>query len=53
MGGLVRESFVDRRTLGNDSRWDAHSPLFFATVDIARALNVSLEELAYGQEAEQ
>ena len=53
MEGLVRESRVDRRTLDNNSRSDARSLLFFATVDIARALNVSLEELAYGQEAQQ
>ena len=53
MEGLARESRVDRRTLDNYFASDSRSPLFFATVDIAQALDVSLNELAYGQEADQ
>ena len=53
MEGLARESRVDRRTLDNYFASDSRSPPFFATVDIARALDVSLNELAYGQDADQ
>lgn len=53
MEDLARESRVDRRTLDNYFGRDSRSPSFFATADIARALNVSLQELAYGQEVDQ
>ena len=53
MEGLARKSHVDRRTLDNYFRGDSRSPLFFATVDIAQALDVPLNELAYGQEPNQ
>ena len=53
MEDLARESRVDRRTLDNYFRGESRSPQFFATVDIARALDVSLKELAYGQDADQ
>lgn len=52
-GGLARESHVDWRTLDDHLGSDSRSPLFFSTVDIARVLDVSLEELPFGQEADQ
>ena len=53
MEDLARQSRVDRRTLDNYFASDSRSPQFFATVDIARALNVPLKELANEQDADQ
>ena len=53
MEELARRSRVDRRTLDNYFRGESRSPLFFPTVDIARALGVRLEDLAGEQEAEE
>ena len=51
MDGPVRESREDQGTLDNNSWSDARSPSFLPTADIARALHVPLEDLAYSQDA--
>jgi len=51
MEDLARESGVNRRTLDKYFQGDSPNPSFFLTVDIAKALKVSLQDLAYGKKA--